>query len=125
MGFERQRRGKLDEAEKMLRRALEIRLKAFGPAKTIVAETSFTLAVILTEKGNYDEAKLLYNNALEVQELVLGPKTPQVARTLEHIANLLHKMNHAEEALAAAARAKLIRAELEYTVGVNVRAQRR
>ena len=103
----------------MFRRAVEVRLKLFGPESSLVAITAAALASVLTAQGYYDEARLRYAESLHVQETKLGPKTPEVATTLEQFAHLLHKMKSDGEAYNLEVRAKSIRAELEYTVRVN------
>jgi hypothetical protein len=59
---------------------------------------------------------LLYADSLQAEEQNFGPRSPEVATTLEEFAMLLHKTNNHEDAFAMEARAKSIRAEIEYVV---------
>jgi tetratricopeptide (TPR) repeat protein len=116
LGFLYYRQGKLVESERILRRSLDIRRKTFGPTHSSVALTSLIIAGVLTAKGQYEEAKLLYADSLQAEEQNFGPRSPEVATTLEEFSMLLHKINNHEEAFAMEARAKSIRAEIEYVV---------
>jgi len=63
-------------------------------------------------------------SALPVQEKLFGPKTPELATTLENFASLLHTLKSHQPADEMQARARRIRAELEYTRSVTDDAHR-
>jgi tetratricopeptide (TPR) repeat protein len=110
--------GKLDDAESVLRRSIEILQNSPAPDRT-VATAYFGLGLVLTARGRYDEARSNYSAALETQEKLLGPKAPEIARTLDEFASLLRKMNLHTEALAMKARADSIRTYWKYTAPVR------
>jgi tetratricopeptide (TPR) repeat protein len=115
--------GKLDEAERVLRRSIGIPRNAPSPDGT-VATAYFGLGLVLTARGRYDEARSNYSAALETQEKILGPKAPEIARTLDEFASLLRKMNLNTEALSMQTRADSIRAFWTYTAPVSRKSRR-
>ena len=84
-----------------------------------MALSSLGLGLVLAAREHYAEAKSLYAASLEIQEKHFGPKAIEIAQTLDELATLLRKMKDPKEASAIEARAKSIRAELEYTVRVK------
>lgn len=92
--------GLQDDAEPLLRKALEIRLGLFGPQHLDVAESQHELAALLYERGDYDEAERLSQAALETRRTLLGPEHTDVAdaaRQLAYVLNLQGRLDEAEQ----------------------------
>jgi tetratricopeptide (TPR) repeat protein len=85
------------EAERLYRRALDIREKTLGKEHPDTITTLDNLARVLDDKGDYEEAEKLYRRALEIFEKTLGKEHPNTATTLNSLAILLrHKGNYEE-----------------------------
>jgi tetratricopeptide (TPR) repeat protein len=67
-----QKKGQLDEAEEMLRRALAIDEAAHGPDHPSTGTTVNKLAGVLKDKGQLDEAEAMCRHALAIAEAVYG-----------------------------------------------------
>ena len=81
--------GRIDEAEPLYRRALEIAEMKLGPDHPDTATSLNNLAGLLRCRGPADEAELLYRRALMIVEMQLGPdhRTTKVIR--ENLRTLL------------------------------------
>ena len=110
-------RRSLAAAESVFREALE-RLEALGRADATLGIVYSNLADVLSARGDFESARTLYSRSLDVQEKSVGTRNGQFAKTLERFAQLLSKIHANAEADSVAARAKIIRAELSYTVSV-------
>jgi len=106
---ERERGGKLDEAERLMKRALAIDEKAHGPDHPNVAIPLNNLALLLKKTNRLQEAEPLMKRALEIWEARFGPAHPELAKYLSVYAVLLRKTNRKAEGEALEARAKIIR----------------
>jgi tetratricopeptide (TPR) repeat protein len=82
-------KGRVREAEPLIRRALVIHEVALGPDHPQVAATLNNLANLFQDKGRYAEAEPLYRRALAIYEASLGPNYPGVATGLNNLAQLL------------------------------------
>lgn len=80
--------GLLDEAEQLLREALELRQTELGPDQLEVADDVAQLAIVLAEQGRYDEAEPLFRRAAELARRNLPPDDPRIATALNHLASL-------------------------------------
>ena len=69
--------GKVDEAEKEIKRALNIRLKVLG-RHTDVSRSYSQLGLLYHEKGLFDDALVEHNKALDINLELLGDKHPEV-----------------------------------------------
>ena len=78
--------GRFDEAERMLRRALELRRAHLGDNHLDVAATLGNLSNVLAEMDRSDEARELSRQALAIQQRILGPRHPDVALALSTVA---------------------------------------
>lgn len=79
--------GKLDEAERLLRRYLAIKEAGLGPPEDVeVARTSFELGVCAREAGRLQEAEGLLRRCLGIVEAKLGSDNVGVANILKHLA---------------------------------------
>ena len=95
--------GRLEDAERMLRRALELRRAQYGDDNQSVASTMLNLAGIIRQRGSGDEALTLAHRALAIQQHVFGTRHPQVAQTLTTVAGMMDNAT-AAESLARLAR---------------------
>ncbi len=88
----------LEQAELLMKRALEIDVASFGPHHPKVATRLNNLAHLLQETRRLSEAEPFYRRALEIDELTYGPWHPDVATDLNNLASLLKATNRLEEA---------------------------
>jgi tetratricopeptide (TPR) repeat protein len=89
---------RLEEAEPMMRRALAIGEKSYGPEHPDVAIRLNNLAALLKETNRLAEAEPLMERALAIDEKSYGPEHPDVAGDLNNLAQLLKDTNRLEEA---------------------------
>jgi tetratricopeptide (TPR) repeat protein len=87
-----------NEAEPLLRRALEIDEASYGPNHPSVARVLNNLAELLRETNRHSVAEPLIRRALEIDEASYGPNHPNVARGLNNLARLLQETNRHSEA---------------------------
>jgi tetratricopeptide (TPR) repeat protein len=73
----------------LLRDALAIREKAFGPEHPATAQSLNNLALLLWNQGDFAGARPLFERALAIREKVLGPDHPNTATSLSNLARLL------------------------------------
>lgn len=90
--------GQFAEAEPLLRRALDIDLKALGPDAGPVARDYNNLGSLLQEQGRYAEAEPLAKRALEIDEKVHGPEHPDVGRDCNNLALMYLEQGRYREA---------------------------
>ena len=88
----------LAEAEPLMRRALEIGEKSFGPDHPKVAIRLNNLASLLQSTNRLSEAEPLIRRALEIDEKSFGPDHPDVAIDLNNLAQLLQATNRLSDA---------------------------
>jgi tetratricopeptide (TPR) repeat protein len=86
------------EAEGLIRRALAIEEKSFGPDHPNVARDLNNLAQLLISTNRFAEAERLMSRALAIVEGALGPDHPSVATGLNNLAQLLKDTNRLAEA---------------------------
>ena len=89
MGIYLRRRADYAGAESLLRRALAIREKAYGPDHPHVATVLSNLGLVLRETGDLAGAKEHYERALAIDEAVYSPYHHEVAVNLNNLGNLL------------------------------------
>jgi CHAT domain-containing protein/Tfp pilus assembly protein PilF len=82
----------------LLKRALSIREKAFGPDHPDVAQSLTNLASVNQAQGRYTDAEPLYKRSLAIREKALGPDHPDVATTLNNLAGLYKTQGRYAEA---------------------------
>ena len=87
-----------EEAEPLLRRALEINEATFGKQHLTVAICLNNLAQVLAITNRTEEAEPLMRRALEIDEAAVGKRHPTVATDLSNLASLLHETNRNKEA---------------------------
>ena len=88
----------LEEAEALMRRALEIDEAAFGEQHPNVATRLNNLASLLKDTNRAEEAEPLMRRALEIDETAFGERHPTTAISLNNLAMLLQETNRLEEA---------------------------
>ena len=93
-----QRTNRLDEAEPLMRSALEIDEIAFGRQHPTAAVRSNNLAGLLHATGRFREAEPLMRRALEIDESAFGKQHPAVAGDLNNLATLLQETGRIVEA---------------------------
>jgi tetratricopeptide (TPR) repeat protein len=101
--------GRYDEAERLYREALEVRLKAFGPSHSAVAETRANLAALAYARGDLAAAEALHREVLALEEARLAPDDPGVALALANLAEVLAGRGRQAEAAPLLERALAIR----------------
>ncbi len=89
---------RLAEAEPLMRRALAIDEKNFGPEHPNVARDLNNLAQLLQVTNRLAEAEPLMRRALAIDEKSFGPEHPDVATSLNNLAQLLQDTNRLAEA---------------------------
>jgi nephrocystin-3 len=104
------------EGEPLMRRALEIDERRYGPDHPNVATILNNLAELLRATNRLAEAEPLMRRALEIDENSYGPKHPHVATNLNNLASLLTAMNRLAEAEPMMRRALAID---ENSLGLN------
>ena len=87
-----------DQTEPLLRRALAIDEKSFGPDHPNVATDLNNLALLLQATNRLAEAEPLMRRALAIDEKSFGPDHPNVATGLNNLAVLLRATNRLAEA---------------------------
>jgi CHAT domain-containing protein/Tfp pilus assembly protein PilF len=71
--------GELTKSATLLERALELRVKQFGPGDLKTASAQYALAMTYYQQGRFTEAKSLLEKSLETRERKLGFEDRQVA----------------------------------------------
>jgi tetratricopeptide (TPR) repeat protein len=105
------------EAEPLMRRALAIDEKSFGPDHPDVARDLNNLAALLQATNRLAEAEPLMRHALVIDERSFGPDHPNVAIRLNNLASLLQATNRLAEAEPLMRRAVAIRVEFTCRTG--------
>ena len=90
--------GKLKEAKKLHRTALEVREKSLGPEHPDSLASMNNLAGVLHDMGKLTEAAELLRTALEVREKILGPEHADTLASMKNLAIVLRGMGKLKEA---------------------------
>jgi eukaryotic-like serine/threonine-protein kinase len=83
------RAGESGQAAAILRRALDEKLKVFGPLHQEVAQTRSNLAVALRQLGRYDEAETLLREVVDADARIHTEAHPDAAQHLNNLGTLL------------------------------------
>jgi len=89
---------RLEEAEPMMRRTLQILDASFGEDHPNVAATLNDLSLLLTNTHRLAEAEPMMRRALQIYEDSYDKDHPHVAATLNNLATLLQDTNRLDEA---------------------------
>ena len=81
--------GRTDEAEPLMREAMQITGAALGKDHPDYAANLNNLAGLLEATGRYDEAEPLYREAMQITGTALGKDHPTYAARLNNLAALL------------------------------------
>ena len=90
--------GKFAEAEPLMRRALAVDERTFGPNHPNAATCLNNLAALLHDTNRLEEAESLYRRALAIDEQSFGAGDSRVATCLNNLAQLLQTINRTDEA---------------------------
>ncbi len=91
---------KYEKAEKLHRKALEMRKELLGNEHQDVAESLVGLAVVLQSQDNNEEAAKLLQEGLDIQKKLFGNESSEVATTLDHLGKLQREEDKLTEAEA-------------------------
>jgi tetratricopeptide (TPR) repeat protein len=92
------RQGRCDEAEKMYRRALQGKEKAWGPEHTSTLDTVNNLGLLYVDLGWFDQAEEMYKRALQGFEKAWGPEHTSTLETVNNLGNLYMKLGQLDKA---------------------------
>ena len=90
--------GQFEEAEPLVRQALDIHRDTLGSQHPVVAVHLNNLAMLLRDTNRTEEAEQLMRQALKIGQATLGDQHPILARHLSSLAVLLRNTNRVEEA---------------------------
>ena len=90
--------GRYDEAEPLMREALEGTEAAFGKHHPTMAVCLSNLALLLQDTNRIEEAEPMFRKALEIDEAAFGKDHPTSAIRWNNLAMLLKDTNRIEEA---------------------------
>ena len=90
--------GQRDEAERLHRRAIEIRRTRLAPDHPDLAESLNNLGVLLTEERRFDEAQALFDEALAIRVKALGEQHSAVAEVRSNLGALAFAQGDLREA---------------------------
>ena len=94
----RRQQGQFTEAERLYRRALDIRERKQGPNHPDVAVVLNNLAALEAAQGHDDAAQPLFERALHIRETALGNETTLTAESLNNLALLYAARDNAAAA---------------------------
>jgi non-specific serine/threonine protein kinase/serine/threonine-protein kinase len=100
MGSVLQDQGKLDEAEKFYREALEGQRRVLGDDHEKTLSTINNMGSVLEAQRRFDEALVFHEEALERKRRVLGEDHPVTISSLNNMGTILYKLGRKEEAEA-------------------------
>jgi serine/threonine protein kinase/tetratricopeptide (TPR) repeat protein len=93
---------RLDEAEVLLRQALQTRLEFAGPSHPSVVLSRNNLAVLTLTRGRITEALALFREVLKLRTRLLPHPNEEVASTARNVSITLSRLDREEESLAFA-----------------------
>lgn len=111
-GLYEKQQAQLRSAEQLMRSALEISEKVYGPNHTKVAIRANNLGQILQAQGDLGGALHHTRRALEIDEKVYGPDHPDVATDASNLGQILRQQGDLAGALQYARRALKIDEEV-------------
>ena len=92
--------GQYQEAEKLLERLLELRVRLFGPENPGTIRTRANLAAAQLALGNPAEAERQYREVIKITEKLFGPEDPATLTSRGGLANALSDQERYAEAEA-------------------------
>ncbi len=94
-----QKLGKFDQADSLLRSALDQRRKLFGPDNAEVAESLVALGLLRTDQAQYEEAERLVREGLEISRRKLPSTHPAVAKATFALGKVLEDRGTYDQAI--------------------------
>ena len=91
--------GRLDQAETLLKRALELRRAAFGQDHPDVARSLVASGQLASARGKYDDAEREIREGLAMLRRHLSRKDPEVARAVSALGRVLENAGRYPEAI--------------------------
>lgn len=88
------------EADKLLRQAIEIKLRVAGPENLSTIHYMMNEASVRANMGELDESEKSLRQLLELEHRVLGPNQPEVAITVYELATVSAKRGRTDEAIS-------------------------
>jgi tetratricopeptide (TPR) repeat protein len=98
--------GRLQDAEPVLQRVLDIQEKSLGEHSRKVVQTLTMLGDVYKEEGKTEQALAQYQRAIKIQEENAGPNDPELVLLLEDQSAVLLKLH--KDAQAAEVRSRII-----------------
>jgi len=89
--------GLYPRAHELSQRALDTRLKLFGPDDAKALELEAQLGYIVDREGNFSEAEKMLRKALDGERRVLGSESPLTLETMDHLAVVRGQRGHYDE----------------------------
>lgn len=83
--------GRYSEAQVVLDRAIELRVKASGVDNAATLRNMFLRAEALSHRGKHKEAEIEHRHILELRKQYLGPKAPEVGRSMNYLAQAIYE----------------------------------
>ncbi|MBZ5599014.1 MAG: serine/threonine-protein kinase [Acidobacteriia bacterium] len=94
-----QKLGKFDQADALLRSALDQRKKLLGPSNPEVAESEVALGLLRADQARYEEAEQLVREGLEMSRRTLPPNHPAVAKATFALGKVLEDRGNYDQAI--------------------------
>jgi tetratricopeptide (TPR) repeat protein len=94
--------GRYDDAEPILRKALDLRRSFLPPGHTLIAESLFNLAIIVRNQGKLSETERLLRESLDICRKAVPVSERGIRATLMNLAELLRIEGRFAEAEALA-----------------------
>jgi eukaryotic-like serine/threonine-protein kinase len=93
--------GKFDQADSLLRSALDRRKALFGSDSTEVAESLVALGQLRSDQAQYEEAEKFVRQGLEMDKRHLPPTQPRVGKATYTLGEILENEGKYEQAISA------------------------
>jgi tetratricopeptide (TPR) repeat protein len=90
--------GRLEAAERMYNRTLDIREKTMGSEHTSTLAIINDLGILYRLRGRLDDAERMYNRALDVREKTMGPEHPSTLAIINNLGILYRRRGRLEDA---------------------------
>jgi tetratricopeptide (TPR) repeat protein len=97
-GYYLQAQGQYQQAEPLMKEALEIRKQVLGTLHPAYATSLNNLAALYQSQGRYEQAEPLYLEDLKITKQVLGTNHPDYAKSLNNLALLYQSQGRYEQA---------------------------
>ena len=96
-----QKLGKFDQADSLLRSALDARKSVFGPDSTETAQTLVVLGRLRNDQARLDEAEQFIRQGMEIEKRHLSPTAPAFGRSLAAFGEVLAQQGTYDAAIQA------------------------